>query len=112
VSIQDVKFEPIEFDFKEHFRHSLGITVADLEPVRIVLRFTSLQGNYVKALKIHESQKIEGDTKRSLTISIIVRPTYELYSKILSYGKDVKVISPPTIRHEIKKTLQETLKKY
>lgn len=105
-------FKPIKFDSDLYFKHSLGITVADENPIKIVLSFKAFQGNYIKTLPIHETQNILKDNENELRISIQVKPSYELYSKILGYGSDVKVISPPSVAKEIKQQLRTTLQNY
>lgn len=105
-------FNPIPFDSELYFKHSLGITVAEKIPVEVVLSFKAFQGNYIKTLPIHETQKILKDNEKELRISIQVKPTYEFYSKILGYGSDVKVISPRSVAKEIKQQLHTALKNY
>ena len=105
-------FNPISFDVVEYFKYSFGITVSKEDPIEIVLSFSKFQSNYVKALPIHESQKIIKEDKNELRISVLVKPSYEFYSKILSYGSKVKVISPKTIVSEIKKQIQSTYQRY
>lgn len=101
------KFNPLEY-----FKHSFGITVPDGEPIEIVLLFTQQQGNYIKALPIHESQKIISDDKKGLTISVKVKPSYEFYSKILSYGDDVKILEPQCVIDYLQNKIESTLKLY
>lgn len=112
LKLSDEIFAPIDFNSAGYFRYSLGITVSDEEPVKIVLKFNKGQGNYVKALKIHETQTIEFEDNSGVQISMTVRPSYELYSKILSYGENVKVVSPHAIAERIKRHLSEALKNY
>lgn len=105
-------FSPPAFNVADYFKYSFGITVPEKEPVEIVLSFTPFQGNYIKALPIHETQKIVRDNKKELRISIKVKPSYEFYSKILGYGEDVKVISPQKIVKEVKKQIREAHQRY
>jgi predicted DNA-binding transcriptional regulator YafY len=105
-------FKQIPFDPELYFKHSLGVTVEEKNPIEVVLSFKVLQGNYIKTLPIHESQKILKDNEKELQISIQVKPTYEFYSKILGYGSDVKVISPRSVAKEVKQRLQAALKNY
>ncbi len=92
--ITNKNFVPPSFNANEYFKYSFGITVSDEEPIKIVLSFTTYQGNYIKALPIHETQEIITDNEKELRISVIVKPSYEFYSKILSYGDCARVISP------------------
>jgi predicted DNA-binding transcriptional regulator YafY len=105
-------FTPPSFDVDNYFKYSFGVTVPDTKPIKVILSFSKFQGNYIKALPIHETQKIIRDNKNELRISIQVKPTYEFYSKILGYGSDVKVILPRSVAKEIKQQFQTALKNY
>ncbi|MEO9885564.1 MAG: WYL domain-containing transcriptional regulator [Balneola sp.] len=112
VRIVNESMKRINFNPKNHFKHSLGITVPIENPIEITLSFTPFQGNYLKSLPIHESQKIILDDDKEFQVSLLVHPTYEFYSKILGYGNSVKVISPEAAKEEIKKRLVEALDHY
>lgn len=105
-------YKPKSFDADNYFKHSFGITVSEKKPIRIILAFSRFQGNYIKSVPIHSTQKIITDNKSELRISVIVKPSYEFYSKILSYGGDVKVISPKTIVSEVKRHIQAAFQLY
>lgn len=105
-------FSPCIFNFTNYFKYSFGITVSEKKPILIKLSFTPHQGNYLKALPLHETQKIIRDTDKELTISIKIKPSYEFYSKILSYGADVRLISPVTVVKTIKALLNSTIQQY
>lgn len=100
------------FDYEKYFNHAFGIAVPDREVENVVLEFESWRGNYLISAPIHKTQELisEGDGK--MTFSIKVIPFHELHSKILSYGKSVKVISPLSLKEEIKNILQMTLNQY
>jgi predicted DNA-binding transcriptional regulator YafY len=112
LEILDEVFIPSNFNPDEHFKYSLGITVSEDKPLEIVLSFSPHQGNYLKALPIHDTQQVIVDNEDEYRVKITVIPTYELYSKILSYGNDVKVISPTSIVKEIKQRIAEIVQKY
>lgn len=106
-------FDPIKFDHKEYYKNSFGITVLENQPILdVVLSFKPYTGNYIKALKIHDTQEEILDNDQEYRISVKVRPSYEFYSKILSYGDNVKVISPNSVVKEIKQSLQNAIDSY
>jgi len=109
--LQD-KFEPINFNPDEYFRYSFGVTVKSSKPIKVVLSFSPYQGNYLKALPIHETQEILINNEKELRISVLVKPSYEFFSKIMSYGEDVKVISPKLVVDEIKRRIHATFQNY
>lgn len=105
-------FREIPFNYEDHFKYSFGITVSKLEPITVTLEFTKKQAEYIRILPIHQTQKIIEDTKDTFKITVVVKPSYEFYSKILSYGAGVKVISPSEMVFEFKKRLKEAYDKY
>ena len=106
LEIKDKRFKAINFDFEKYFTYSFGVTVTDEDPVKVVLSFTPEQGNYLKTLKIHHTQTTLADNETEFRVSVVVRPSYEFYEKILGYGDKVQVISPKSVITEIKKTLK------
>lgn len=110
--VNDNFFTPQEYNFEHYFDHAMGITVNNTPPIKITLSFTPEQGNYMKSLPLHHTQEIVLDNQNELLISVLVHPTYELYSKILSYGSAVKVVSPQTVVDEIKTKIKEQFENY
>lgn len=108
----DALFEPQNVDFRKHFKYSMGITINNMPPQEIILSFDPVQGRYIKSLPLHHSQILLVDNEEETVVSILVKPTYEFYAKVLSFGDQVKVISPAEIASEIEAKLQNSLKKY
>ena len=101
-----------EFDPDIYFRHSIGITEAGLNPEKVILSFTPLQGNYLKTQPIHQSQKILADNETEFRISLDVLVTFELYQLILGYGPQVKVIEPVHLKNDVEEKLIQALEQY
>ncbi len=112
IRIQKKNVQKVPFDPRSYFKYSFGVTVTDDAPIEVVLSFTHQQGYYLKTLPIHDTQKILVDNEEELRISIQVKPTYEFYSKIFSYGDSVKIISPDEVQQEVKETLRKALLRY
>lgn len=112
IRIVNKRIRKIQFDPKTYFKYSFGVTVSEADPIEVILSFTPQQGNYLKTLPIHETQNIKVDNDDEFRISIKVQPSYEFYSKILSYGNSVRVISPKSVMIRLKETLQKTLALY
>lgn len=110
--VTDQTFDGVNFNADEYFKYSYGITVPAEEPVDVVLSFTRQQGNYIKAVPIREHQTVLADNDREFRISVKIKPSYEFYSKILAYGADVTVISPPEVVDHIKEKATAVLKNY
>jgi predicted DNA-binding transcriptional regulator YafY len=100
------------FDHELYFKHAFGITVAKTPPEKIFLEFSKKQSNYLRALPIHSTQKIEEIPDSGIFVSIEAYPTYEFYMKLLSYGANVKVVSPTSVLKEHQRRLQEAIDWY
>jgi len=104
--------EAESIDIAKYYYHSMGITVDETEPDTIILSFSPHTGNYVKASPVHHTQEIIIDDNEELRVLISVVPSYELYSKLLSYGSDVKIISPESVKTVFMKKLHQTINNY
>lgn len=109
---EDTMEELTEFDPAEYFNHSFGIITPEARIETIVLQFAKKQIPYILSLPIHKTQKIIRQTSRSLTISITVMLSYEVYEYILSKSPDVKVIRPARLAKEIATILTKSAKRY
>jgi predicted DNA-binding transcriptional regulator YafY len=109
----DVAFIPNEkIDFEHYFDDVVGVTIPnnDVKIENIILRFTEARFPYVVSKPIHQSQEILNEDEH--TISIKVKPTHELEQQLLSFGPDVKVLSPEAIKNQIGEKIAEMMKKY
>lgn len=112
VRIADNQIIKVDFNPNEYFKFSFGITVPEEDPIKVILLFSQNQGNYIKTLPIHDTQEIISDNQKGLKISVFVKPSYEFYSKILSYGEDVQIIEPESIADTLRRRIESTLKLY
>jgi predicted DNA-binding transcriptional regulator YafY len=100
-------------EVNDYFKHSFGIMGPNAEkPLEVILSFDALQGKYIKSLPLHESQEIIKDDEDELLIKLMIFITHDFIMEILSYGGDVKVISPDSLVAEIKASLACALNQY
>lgn len=94
--------------YKNLRRHVIGVTCpTDALPERIVLRFTSLEAQYVRSLPIHHSQKELGVAPEGyIDFEIQVIPNHELEREILAYGEAVEVILPAFLKEKIERRVR------
>ena len=96
----EAKYQPTDIDFSEYFDDVIGVTIPqDCQPEHILLRFAPHRLPYVLSKPLHPSQKTK-DKKHGL-IEITVIPNRELESLIFSFGNDVEVLQPETLREQI-----------
>jgi predicted DNA-binding transcriptional regulator YafY len=94
-------FEEKNFDEASYFRNTIGITVPDEKPEKIVLSFTPQQGKYVKTQPLHPSQRILADNDTECRVELTLVVNYELLMLLLSYGAGVRVIKPASLATRI-----------
>ena len=114
VRLEKTKFKLEKgFNAEEFFRYSFGVRVVlDEEPMMLKLKFVSQQCPYIRTLPLHRSQEEIETTPEYSIFSYKVTPTWELASKIMSYGQLVEVIEPLDYREVIKNEAKELYKKY
>lgn len=105
-------FDEKNFDEAEYFKNSIGITVPNKKPQKIVLSFTPKQGKYLKAQPLHHSQKVLKDNDKECRIQLNLIINYELQMVLLSYGSTVKVLQPKSLAEKIRKEAGEIEKLY
>ena len=110
--VSEVKFVPDAFNPDEYFKYSFGVTVTEEEPIEVIVTMDAYQGNFVKTLPLHETQEVLINNETEFRVSIKVKPSFEFYAKILSYGACLQIISPPEIVDEVRDRLQKALALY
>jgi predicted DNA-binding transcriptional regulator YafY len=80
----------------------IGVDATPGRAERIVLRFTPLQGKYVKALPLHPSQLVLQDDQHAVVVALHVMPNYELRQELLGLGSTVQVVEPKWLAAEIR----------
>lgn len=107
----DIPYIDTDINFDEYFDDVVGVTIpADGTPEEVVLKFSPYRFPYVHSKPLHWSQKIVDHEQGIVKIKVI--PNRELISLIGSFGADVEVIAPTSLREEISRQIQELQKKY
>lgn len=112
-STEEVRFIPNEgIDFEYYFDDIVGVTIPkeEVKKEHVVLKFSKQRFPYVTSKPIHHSQDIISE--EDCIISIDVRPNRELTAQLLSFGPDVEILSPDSVRDRISKKIEENFKKY
>lgn len=96
----DLRYKATDIDFTEYFDDVIGVTIPrDAVVENIVLQFSTNRFPYVTSKPLHWSQKIIDRANRIIGISLI--PNKELYALLLSFGSDVEVIEPLSVRENL-----------
>lgn len=100
------------FNHEEYFHGCFGIISKNSKPEKIVLSFEPLEGKYIKSYPLHASQKVLVDDEKEYVIQLKLCLSYDLMMELLSYGGQMKVVSPLKLRNMMKKSLEQSLKNY
>lgn len=100
-------------DFNHYFDDIIGVTVLErYEPVEVILRVWNNRFHYIKTKPLHLSQRIISEEGGYTKISINVKINKELISLLLSFGPDVEVIAPASLRKMLAKDIYVMSERY
>lgn len=105
VTISEEAFTlPKSFDAKAFFSTRYGVLLYEGEkPVRIKIKATAHQANYLRTLPLHASQKESEKSEDYSIFSFHLTPNYDFIHDILYFGDDVEVLEPETLRSAFSK---------
>jgi predicted DNA-binding transcriptional regulator YafY len=104
---------PKDWDAEEYFEGCFGVIVGhQAEAQDVKLKVTAGQANYIRDLKMHESQEeIERNEEYSI-FTLHLRPTFDFIQELLWNGEDMEVLEPLWLRKEIAGKIKRMLSKY
>lgn len=101
------------FNAAGYFGNVYGITTGDNRPItEIRIRATARRANYLRTLPLHPSQKEVGESTSYYVFQYKLRPAMDFYQALLHLGPDVEVLSPESVRDDLRKLIQEMADKY
>jgi predicted DNA-binding transcriptional regulator YafY len=101
------------FSAEDYFKYSLGVFHNHgAEPIEVKLKFKKDLIPLISESKIHPSMEIVSKTEEEMIVTFTVYNTIELKNKILSFGANAEVLSPASLREEIKNIIFTTSKIY
>lgn len=113
VSLSDIKFKfRKEQSAETLFYDYYGIIQYPVEKERVVIKVTCEQGMYIKTLPLHHSQKLIHQDDDYMTFELYLKPCYDFVKELLSWGSELEVISPESLREEVNKYTKEMCEIY
>lgn len=103
---------PDDFSPDNFFEHTIGITTYDAKPEKIELKANNLAAKYIESQPFHHTQKTVKVGKNKTLFSLKVIVTEELIREILSYGGEIEVVSPQSLRDKIVDRVVDMIKNY
>ena len=106
---KESKFPPEHFDADNYFKYAIGITSGNTKPEVVKLHATEVASKYLDSLPLHSSQQVIATDKKGYTFSLEVNVSEELIRTILSYGGELNVVEPQSLKKEIHKRAKQLL---
>lgn len=116
-----LSFKPVQVAFREnndicfadYFYKAVGVSIDNERPTtKVRLWVSAQQYPYVETKPIHGTQRKISSDERGTIIEIDVQQNYELKQLILSFGEHIQVLSPDSLRQEMRQHLAKALKLY
>ena len=99
-------------DIDTYFAHTVGVSVTERPPEEVVLRVALHRAPYLITKPIHRSQRVTGRGDRYVELTLTVQLTFELESTLLSFGADVQVVAPSSLRRRLRTTARASARAY
>ncbi|MXV38038.1 WYL domain-containing protein [Flavobacteriaceae bacterium Ap0902] len=113
LDIKNSTFKKQEYSVSGAYQHAFGIeSPENRKPEKIRLKFDPQQGKYIKSLPIHQSQKVIEEAADFLIIELNLIPSYAFYQEIFSMMDRVEVLSPASVKVEVKRIYERCLGVY
>lgn len=107
--ITDLKFSeqafnmPNGFSPDDFFENCYGIILGeDMIAEKVQLRIGKDQAKYIRALPLHYSQIEKTVDNECVVFEYYIKPTFDFIQEILLHGDFVEVLSPESLRNEVK----------
>ncbi|MBR4219013.1 MAG: WYL domain-containing protein [Bacteroidales bacterium] len=114
LTVKDETFTmPNDWDAQDYFDGCFGVIPERDTPKQLVkLKVTAGQANYIRDLRLHESQK---ELERNEDYSIFlyhIRPTFDFVQELLHNGESIEVLEPADLRSQIAGIVERMHEKY
>ncbi len=114
VNITDKTFEqPKDFSMEKYFREFYGAFCNSSVPIATIrIHASEKQSKYLREIPIHSSQHGKRQKDGSWIFSYRLRPTIDFQQKLMSYGKEVEVLEPQSLRKAVAEQVEAMEKTY
>lgn len=104
---------PKDWSAKKFFESCFGI-IADnnIPKEHVKLKVSAGQANYLRDLRLHESQEETECNKEYSIFTYFLRPTYDFQQELLKNGEDLEVLEPAWLRKEVAGKIKRMMNKY
>lgn len=104
--------KPGDFNPDKYFKYTIGITTSDKNPEKVIFNAQAVAAKYIESQPFHPDQKCIKSNNEFSQFELYVLVTEELIRALLSYGGEVKVLTPKSLQEELKERLKKSLEQY
>lgn len=98
--------KPDDFNPENYFKYAVGITANNKsEPEKIVFKADNVAAKYIESQPFHVSQTKVKEGKNRTTFELKILVSEEFIRGVLSYGGEIEIIAPQSLRENIMKRL-------
>jgi predicted DNA-binding transcriptional regulator YafY len=113
ISPATIAYRPnTEIDFQEYFNEMVGVSRRGSEISKVLIKVENSRYPYIETKPLHCTQRVISREGGATVIQIEVIINRELKQLLLSYGSDLTVVSPDSLKEEMQADLMKNLEKY
>lgn len=102
---------PRDFNPDNYFKHAIGITSGNDQPVEVRLKVNPIAAKYLDSLPLHPSQKVKEMHDDYFIFTLNVNVSEELVREIMSYGGEIQVLEPVSLQKEVHRRAKKLMGK-
>ena len=110
--LEETSVKPEDFDPFSYFRYAIGITSNKSEPVNVIFKADNVAAKYINSQPLHPNQEVVKEGKNRTTFQMTVLISEELIRNLLSYGGEIEVLEPESLRNAISERVRRMLSNY
>ena len=114
LQVRDETFKmPKDWNAEEYFEGCYGV-IRDFEHDKefVKLKVSASQANYIRGLRLHESQKeVERNDIFSI-FTLFIRPAFDFIQELFWQGESVEVLEPQWLREEMAARIESMFNRY
>lgn len=108
----EILYLPNKQDWEEYFYDIIGIIRNDETPQEVTLSVNAETMPYIQTKPLHPTQRMKKMENGNYEIRIQVIPNHDLISLLLSYGQDIVVLSPSSLKYKLQSIIEKMSANY
>ena len=102
-------FYPKNFNPDLFFKHAIGITTGKKQPEKVIFEADTVAAKYIESQPFHTSQKVVDKNAHTKRFELYVIISEELIRTLLSFGGEIKIVQPESLKNEILSRLKKSI---